>query len=150
MWPAKHTYWSNNKYKCSWKKTLGRILKFRVCFSPLFWIIKKWNPFFFFLGMFPQADCSASAKHTLYGRKDKQVQLCTWSRTRDPTFKTLIVKTAENLTWVTLLLLGFCYMWGLLIPGLFALTVANIRDQKILVCLKFKGKRSNFHSSGCC
>lgn len=48
--------------------------------------------------MFPQADCSSSAKHTLYSRMDKQVQLCTWSRTRDPTFKTLIIKAAGNLT----------------------------------------------------
>lgn len=48
--------------------------------------------------MFPQADCSALAKHTIYGRKDKQVQLCTGSRTRNPAFKTLNVKAAENLT----------------------------------------------------
>lgn len=102
MCPVKHTYWSNNKYKCSYEKAFGRILKFHVCFSPLFWIIIIKKNLFFFVDMFPQGDCSASAKHTLCDRKDKQIELCTWSRTRDPTFKTLIIKATENLTWLNI------------------------------------------------
>lgn len=60
--------------------------------------------------MLPQADCSASARHTLYSRNDKQVQLCTCSRTRKPAFKTVFIKVTENLTCLRLLLLVFSCM----------------------------------------
>lgn len=81
------------------KNLSGVYLKFGVCFSPLFLNNKKkLNPFIFFQECFLKLIVLLQFKHTQCGRKDKQVELCTWSRPRDPMFEILVTNSAESLT----------------------------------------------------